>query len=129
MADSKAGARQEPMVAPVVIPMAANAASPTPAAIDQLSRIEDKTARIEEKFARYEAVLGRAEASLERSAHKVDEAASGMDFAGLSGELAKLEARVNATPRFGALVITALVTSLVTAVLVIIAAKTGLLGR
>ena len=118
-------ARQEPVV--VAIPVASEPA-PAPA-LDQLSRIEEKAARIEEKFARYEAVLNRAEATLERSAKKVEDTARGLDFDGLNGELTKLNARVDATPRFGALVITSAITAVVTVILMVIAAKLGLLAR
>ena len=121
-------ARQEPMVSIVPAAVAAMVAAPAPS-LDQLTRIEEKAARIEEKFARYEAVLNRAEATLERSAKKVEDTARGLDFDGLNGELTNLNTRINATPRFGALVITSVITALVTVVLVIIAAKIGLLGR
>jgi hypothetical protein len=116
-------AKQEPVV--IALPLTAPAAP----GLDQLTRIEEKAARIEEKFARYEAVLNRAEATLERSAKKVEDTARGLDFDGLNGELTKLNARINATPRFGALVITAIITAVVTLALVIIAAKFGLLAR
>lgn len=120
-------ARQDPVLVSIPLP-AELPPAPVPA-LDQLTRIEEKAARIEEKFARYEAVLNRAEATLERSAKKVEDTARGLDFDGLNGELTKLNARVNATPRFGALVITSAITALVTVVLMIIAAKIGLLGR
>ena len=99
-----------------------------PREMDQLARIEDKAARIEEKFARYESVLTRAEASLERSAHKVDAAAGTMDFSGIREEVAALRQRVDATPRFGALVTTALITALVTVVMVVLVLKFGVPG-
>lgn len=99
-----------------------------PREMDQLSRIEDKAARIEEKFARYESVLTRAEASLERSAHKVDAAAGTMDFSGIRDEVGALRRRVEATPRFGALVTTALITSLLTVLLMVLVLKFGVPG-
>jgi hypothetical protein len=99
-----------------------------PRKLDQLSRIEEKAARIEEKFARYEAVLTRAEASLERSAQKVDLAAGTMDFAGLRDELSTLRQRVNATPRFGALLLTGIVTAILTVILTVIVLKNGFPG-
>ena len=100
-------------------------AASDPRKLDQLSRIEDKAARIEEKFARYEAVLTRAEASLERSAQKVDLAAGTMDFAGLREELSALRQRVNSTPRFGALLLTGIVTAVLTMILTVLVLKTG----
>jgi hypothetical protein len=121
---------------PMLAPAAANTetqpvvAVVTPAAsLDQLSRIEDKTARIEEKFARYEAVLARAETMMERGAHRLEDTARGLDLDGLSGALQKLNARIDATPRFGALMIASLASAVLGAVLVIIAFKTGLIGR
>ncbi|MGL4727786.1 MAG: hypothetical protein ACRCWO_03430 [Bosea sp. (in: a-proteobacteria)] len=130
-------ARKDPAQT-IIAPAAANAESapavtvvtPSPAAsLDQLSRIEDKTARIEEKFARYEAVLTRAEATIERGAQRLEDTARGLDFDGLSGALQKLNARIDATPRFGALMISSLASAVLGAVLVIIAFKTGLIGR
>jgi hypothetical protein len=134
-----AAQRQEPIIAPaaanaeappvmVAAPVPVPAPTPTPA-LDQLSRIEEKTARIEEKFARYEAVLNRAEATLDRGAHRLEDTARGLDFDGLSGALQKLNARIDATPRFGALMLSSLASAVLGAVLVIIAFKTGLIGR
>jgi hypothetical protein len=132
-----AAQRQEPIIAPaaanaeappvmVAAPVPAPAAAP---ALDQLSRIEEKTARIEEKFARYEAVLNRAEATLDRGAHRLEDTARGLDFDGLSGALQKLNARIDSTPRFGALMMSSLASAILGAALVIIAFKTGLIGR
>ena len=59
-------------------------------------------------------MLTRAEASLERSARKVDAAAGTMDFSGIREEVVALRRRVEATPRFGALVTTALITAFLT---------------
>ena len=132
MVETKKTVRQDPELsvveatAPTLI---TSPPSPPAPALDQLTRIEEKAARIEEKFARYEAVLNRAEATLERSAKKVEDTARGLDFDGLNGELTKLHARVNATPRFGALVITSVITACVTVVMMVIVAKFGLFGR
>jgi hypothetical protein len=132
-----AAQRQEPIIAPaaanaeappVMVAVPAPAPAPAPA-LDQLSRIEEKTARIEEKFARYEAVLNRAEATLDRGAHRLEDTARGLDFDGLSGALQKLNARIDATPRFGALMFSSLASAVLGAVLVIVAFKTGLIGR
>jgi hypothetical protein len=134
-----AAQRQDPMIAPPAAnaeapPVMVAATAPAPAAaaapaLDQLSRIEEKAARIEEKFARYETVLNRAEATLDRGAHRLEETARGLDFDGLSGALQKLNARIDATPRFGALMIASLASAVLGAALVIIAFKTGLIGR
>jgi len=107
---------------------AAGAPATEPREVDQLARIEDKAARIEEKFARYESVLARAESSLERSAQKVDAAAGTMDFSGIREEVAALRRRVEATPRFGALVTTAVITALLTVVLMVLVLKFGVPG-
>lgn len=115
------------LVVPETAPAATRAAG-EPREMDQLARIEDKAARIEEKFARYEAVLTRAEASLERSAHKVDAAAGTMDFSGIREEVVALRRRVEATPRFGALVTTALITAFLTVVLTVLVLKFGVPG-
>jgi hypothetical protein len=130
-----AAQRQEPIIAPAAAnaeapPVMVAAPAPAPApALDQLSRIEEKAARIEEKFARYEAVLNRAEATLDRGAHRLEDTARGLDFDGLSGALQKLNARIDRTPRFGALMLSSLASAVLGAVLVIIAFKTGLIGR
>jgi DNA repair ATPase RecN len=113
--------------APAEAPISAPA--PAPANLDQLSRIEEKAARIEEKFARYEAVLNRAEMTLERGAHRLEDTAKTLDFDGLGGELKKLNERINATPRFGALMLSSLASAVLGAVLVVILFKTGLIGR
>lgn len=112
-----------PMQQPVNPPV-----SNAPREMDQLSRIEDKAARIEEKFARYEAVLTRAEASLERSSQKVETAAGAMDFAGIREEVAYLRQRVEKTPRFGALVLTGIVTAVLTVVLTVLVLRFGVPG-
>jgi uncharacterized membrane protein len=125
--------RQEPVVetpatsaeVPVTIIDLARPARtmPAPAPGDQLSRIEEKAARIEEKFARQEAVFGRAQDVLDRSAERVEMAARSVDAAELANEVARLRARVEQTPRFGALLLTTLLTAAITTAFVIAALK------
>lgn len=118
--------RQEPVVESPVAEMAAGLPAPVqdiargaPARADattdsQLARIEEKAARIEEKFARQEAVFGRAQDALDRSAERVEIAARSVDAEELSREVARLRARVEQTPRFGALLLSTLLTAVVT---------------
>ena len=96
---------------------------PETASGDQLSRIEEKAARIEEKFARQEAVFGRAQDSLDRAAERVEAAARTVDAAELANEVAALRTRVAQTPRFGALLLTTLLTAAITTAFVIAALK------
>jgi uncharacterized membrane protein len=126
-------ARLEPMVetpaistdVPVTVIDLARPARTMPEAApgDQLSRIEEKAARIEEKFARQEAVFGRAQDSLDRAAERVEMAARTVDAAELAQEVANLRARVAQTPRFGALLLTTLLTAVITTAFVIAALK------
>lgn len=106
------------------LPAVAGAVPPDPvanadASLSQLARIEEKAARIEEKFARYEAVFGRAQDSLGRAAERVETAARSVDAAELAQEVANLRARVDQTPRFGALLLSTLLTAVVTTAFVI----------
>ena len=80
-------------------------------AVDQLSRIEDKTARIEEKYARSEAILQRVGSTVEAATSRMNEVAS-------QAELAALRDQVRRLPGTGALFMTAIVTALLTAGLV-----------
>lgn len=122
-------ARQEPVVeapamnteAPAAISDLARPPRPAqePVAGDQLSRIEEKAARIEEKFARQEAVFGRAQDTLDRAAERVEMAARSVDAAELANEVAALRGRVEQTPRFGALLLTTLLTAAITTAFVI----------
>ena len=112
--------RIEPTVDPTAEPAPAPAGKAPPrSALDQLSRIEEKAARIEEKFARYEAVFGRVENRLDAAVHRVEEAARSVDAVELATAVSALKARVEQTPRFGAMIITALVTAIATTILLV----------
>ena len=90
-------------------------------AIDQLSRIEDKTARIEEKYARSEAILQRVGSTVEAATSRMNEVAS-------QSELAALRDQVRRLPGTGALVAVAIVTSLLTAAIVLLLLRYGMPG-
>lgn len=92
-------------------------------AVDQLSRIEDKTARIEEKYARSEAILQRVGSTVEAATSRMNEVASQSDLASLRSEVSAMSARVRNLPGKTALVAVALVTSLLTAAIVLVMIK------
>jgi hypothetical protein len=112
------------------------AASPaTPAAaseltgrhgVDQLSRIEDKAARIEEKYARAEALLQRLEASVGAATSRMHHVASHADLMAVRDQVTATAARVRRLPGLTALALTAIVTSLLTAALVLVLQRYGL---
>lgn len=117
----------DPTAEPAPPPRSASPSTTQKSAMDQLARIEEKAARIEEKFARYEAVLGRAQDNLDRAAKRVEDAARGVDAAELAAEVATMRARLEKVPRFPALIMTALATSVVTTLLLVIVMKLKLL--
>ncbi len=100
---------------------APSAAAPSEArpALDQLSRIEDKTARIEEKYARSEAILQRVETTVEAATSRMNEVASQAELAALRSEVSAMAAQVRRLPGKTALVAVAIVTSLLTAAIVL----------
>ena len=102
----------------------AQASSDAPSArqaIDQLSRIEDKTARIEEKYARSEAILQRVGTTVEAATSRMNEVAS-------QSEVAALRDQVRRLPGTSALFMVAVVTSLLTAALVYLLMRYGMPG-
>ena len=86
---------------------------------DQLARIEDKTARIEEKYARSEAILQRVGNTVEAATSRMNEVASRADLAALRDQVRRL-------PGTGALLMVAIVTSLLTAGLVFVLLQSGI---
>lgn len=137
MTDTSSPMRVEPVLDPRVSPTATLAAAelraavetaPIPhsdtaarGAIDQLSRIEDKTARIEEKYARSEALLLRV-------GEKVEAATSRMGDVALQADLTALSQRVRRLPGVGALIVTAILTAVLTAAAVYALMKYGVPG-
>jgi hypothetical protein len=89
-------------------------------AIDQLSRIEDKTARIEEKYARSEAILQRVGSTVEAATSRMNEVASQSELAALRSEVSSMASKVRGLPGKTALVAVAIVTSLLTAAIVLL---------
>ena len=107
------------------------AAAEAPAAsaqngLDQLSRIEDKTARIEEKYARAEALLQRVEARVEAATSRMHHVASQADLMAVRDQVTATAIRVRRLPGLTALASTAIVTSLLTAALVLALQRYGL---
>jgi hypothetical protein len=100
----------------------------TRAAIDQLSRIEDKAARIEEKYARTEAILLRVEDKLDHVASRSADAARQPELSATRQELANLSRQVQRLPSGTALFAVAIVTALATTVLTVVTLKYDLVG-
>ena len=92
-------------------------------ALDQLSRIEDKTARIEEKYARSESILQRVGSTVEAATSRMQEVASQAELVGLRSEVRAMADQVRRLPGKTALVAVALVTSLLTAAIVLMLLK------
>ena len=88
---------------------------------DQLARIEDKAARIEDKYARSEALLSRVEEKVEGATTRMNESARQADLAALRSEVRGINERVRKVPGAGALILTALITSVLTVVLLLAA--------
>lgn len=101
---------------------AVSASAPAPAGSavgDQLARIEDKTARIEDKYARSEALLSRMEEKIEGASTRMNEVARQSDLGALRGEVRSINERIKRSPGTGALVLTAIITSVLTVVLMV----------
>jgi hypothetical protein len=112
-------------------PPAATAAEPAPMIgerLDQLSRIEDKTARIEEKYARTETGMLRVQDKVEAAMARMTDAALQSDLVVVRERVEELGRRVRGLPGLNSLWLTAIVTAVLTAVLVLVAQK-YLLGR
>jgi division protein CdvB (Snf7/Vps24/ESCRT-III family) len=88
--------------------------------LDQLARIEDKTARIEEKYARAEALLQRVEARVEAATSRMHHVASQADVTAVREQVTAAAAYMRRLPGLTALVSVAIVTSLLTAALVLV---------
>lgn len=86
---------------------------------DQLARIEDKCSRIEDKYARSEALLSRVDHHIESATGRMGEAARQSDLTALRTEVRAVSDRVRAVPGTGALVLTALITSVLTVILLV----------
>lgn len=93
---------------------------------DQLARIEDKAARIEDKYARSEALLSRVEEKVEGASARMNESARQADLASLRGEVRGMADRVARLPGTGALVLTALITSVLTVALIVAVQRANL---
>jgi hypothetical protein len=147
MADSATSPRVEPSLGPASVSSTPGtelraAAAPAPAAstpvgagdmasrphdgLDQLSRIEDKTARIEEKYARAEALLQRVEARVEAATSRMHHVASQADLMAVRDQVTATATYVRRLPGLTALALTAIVTSLLTAALVLVLQRYGL---
>ena len=137
MPESVPTARVEPHVGPAPVPAIAaeelrvavepaasvHGGSEVPgslSALDQLSRIEDKTARIEEKYARSEAILQRVGSTVEAATSRMNEVASQSELAALRSEVSAMAAQVRHLPGKTVLVTVAIVTSLLTAAIVLV---------
>jgi hypothetical protein len=108
---SSAASNPQPAAALTVV-SAQTPSSPDAPGFSQLARIEEKAARIEEKFARTESLMQRVETS-----------ASNLGDLARKSEVDALSERVNRLPGFKALMVTSLVTSVVTALFVVILFK------
>ena len=133
MADSALSSRVEPSIGPSSVsavaaeelrgaayPATSARASDTsgsPAGLDQLSRIEDKTARIEEKYARSEAILQRVGSTVEAATSRMNEVASQTELAAVRSEVREMAAKLRGVPGKGALAVAVIATSLLTAVI------------
>ena len=145
MADTATSSRVEPSIGPAPVSSTAgpelraaveSAAAPadhggamTPSArpaLDQLSRIEDKTARIEEKFARAEALMQRVGSTMEEASGRMHEVASRAELAMVRNEVTAMAAQVRRLPGKTAMVAVAIVTSLLTAAIVLVLLRYGL---
>ena len=148
MADAATAARVEPHIGPTPVSAMASeelraavepagsapASSEAPgsrSALDQLSRIEDKTARIEEKYARTEALMHRVADTTDAATARMGEVALQGDLVALRNEVMAVSKRVRGLPGLTALVFTAIVTALLTAAITAAVLKyvPGLLPR
>jgi hypothetical protein len=121
----------ESVPSPATPPVGGAVEAPSPIRgerLDQLSRIEDKTARIEEKYARTEASMLRVQDRIEAAMGRMTEAALQSDLVIVRERVDELGRRVRSLPGLNALVFTAIVTSLLTAA-VVLAAQKYLLGH
>ena len=100
-------------------------------AIDQLSRIEDKTARIEEKYARSEALLARVGEKVDTATGRMSEVALQADLAAVRQDVSVLSQRLRGVPGMTALVFTSLVTALLSSALTVALLRflPGIIGR
>ena len=156
MTSTIAPTRLEPTIDPGAVPplspnaaaelRAAVEAAPSPAAapsygepatsaargaIDQLSRIEDKTARIEEKYARSEALLARVGEKVDTATGRMSDVALQADLTAVRQDVSALGQRLRGVPGMTALVFTSLVTALLSSALTVTLLRfvPGILGR
>ena len=113
---------------PAVVQSSPAHAIPSSQMFDQLARIEDKCSRIEDKYARSEALLSRVEDKMEGAATRMNEAARQSDLAALRTETRALSERTRRLPGSGALVLTAVITSVLTVVLMVAVQRLNLDG-
>ena len=82
---------------------------------EQLARLEDKTARIEEKLSRSESATQRVVDRFEAASHRMSEVAQQSDLAAVRSDVKFIARRIRNMPGMSAMVLTAIVSSLLTA--------------
>jgi hypothetical protein len=87
---------------------------------EPLARIEDKTSRIEEKLARSEASMQRVVDRFELASARMNEVASQSELAAVRGEVAFIARRVRRSVGPMSLLLTAVGTAILTAIVVIL---------
>jgi hypothetical protein len=112
-------------------PARAPALAPDRASFDQLARIEDKISRVEEKFARSESMMLRVGDKVELATARMGEVAMQADLTALKGEVASIARRTRGLPGLTALVATAVVGALLSALFIVLILRfaPGLLPR
>jgi hypothetical protein len=88
-------------------------------ALDQLSRIEDKTGRIEEKYARTEIVLSCLQDRFDAATRRIGDVAMKRDVIALHNQVGTLSERVRRIPGAGILMVTAVATALLTSTITV----------
>jgi hypothetical protein len=121
-------ASEAPVPAPSVRDTSWRESTPTGTIAEQLARIEDKTARIEEKYARSESFMQRVGDKVDAATGRMGEVALQSDLKAVRAELTSVARRVGGLPGASALVVTALVTAVLTAGMVVAALKYGVPG-
>jgi hypothetical protein len=119
----RAAVEAAPVVGAASPAVAGDSARIDRAALDQLSRIEEKTARIEEKYARTEFLMQRVQDKVEAAAGRMGEVALQSDLVAARERLNELGTRVRRLPGVGALFLTALVTAVLAAAFTLAAQK------
>jgi hypothetical protein len=126
--EPKLETKPDPVVEAAVIPMKPEPKPAAEPAMDQLSRIEDKTARIEEKFARSEERMMRVESALEKATMRLEGASQDMNLQGVKDDIARLRERVAKKPGAATIFIIALVAALIGAAVTFALTRFGIPG-